>query len=691
MRIPVVLLILLFSLNSFSQGGTFVPKKTPSPATTLPKQPSKKNPSQNSSSTLKTLIVLPETVPCLNNSSSQCLQVKKQGSTEFETIEDIENFNYDIGYTYTVQVKEIMKTPPIGVGESVFRYIWIKTINKKEFIEEAVNEATKDSPDLTPKTTYQSTYNNGKIIGQTNIITGSELDKKWYLRKLKNINGESLITDDNVMWIEIKTFNDRIEGFGSCNKFWTVVKSDLNTTFEVSKLTTNYAQCGYKKLEDMFYDLLQQANRFEIRNGNLVLSDQWKFLLGFTSNPDNKEDIAITYTPQNIVKDNEKTYATSNKSEDKYVPPVKITTSEETTTSSQSVLTTTTPNNTTDDAKTAALEAKKKEIEELKKELDPQYKPEEISKLKQEEEIEILKKQLEEKKNQEDAAAIAAKQIEIEQQKLAKQKEIELLKKELEEKKIKEEAAEIAERQALLEQQKIAKQKEIEDLKKLLAEKEQEITSPISTNSDIKTDIKIETPLTTEKKADSYEKTMQIEYSKDCKPDDIQIDKISKEKYEIWITKIAKSKEAGLGTFDENMMYYLQIAKGDQKYFLTMFFARIGTQAKAEFSTPINAKKGNTFILGFENHKPLEFIATDVSNKSMTFGNGQDAKVQKSVGLVSEIKKEDIPNLKEILSNNIIDGIRILLTDDVKLERSIDKKNGQKILSKFKCYFDSIN
>ena len=384
MRIPVVLLILLFSLNSFSQGGTFVPKKTPSPATTLPKQPSKKNPSQNSSSTLKTLIVLPETVPCLNNSSSQCLQVKKQGSTGFETIEDIENFNYDIGYTYTVQVKEIMKTPPIGVGESVFRYIWIKTINKKEFIEEAVNEATKDSPDLTPKTTYQSTYNNGKIIGQTNIITGSELDKKWYLRKLKNINGESLVTDDNVMWIEIKTFNDRIEGFGSCNKFWTVVKSDLNTTFEVSKLTTNYTQCGYKKLEDMFYDLLQQANRFEIRNGNLVLSDQWKFLLGFTSNPDNKEDIAITYTPQNIVKDNEKTYATSNKNEDKYVPTVKTTTTSESTTSSQSVLTTTTPTSPI----LENIEAKPVEDEKQKEIAELKRKTEEQSKI-----IEELKKQ----------------------------------------------------------------------------------------------------------------------------------------------------------------------------------------------------------------------------------------------------------------------------------------------------------
>lgn len=48
MRIPVVLLILLFSLNSFSQGGTFAAlKKTPSPATTLPKQPSKKKIQEN--------------------------------------------------------------------------------------------------------------------------------------------------------------------------------------------------------------------------------------------------------------------------------------------------------------------------------------------------------------------------------------------------------------------------------------------------------------------------------------------------------------------------------------------------------------------------------------------------------------------------------------------------------------------
>jgi hypothetical protein len=103
MRIPFILLILSLYLKSFSQGGTFVPKKVTPPAAVTPsKQTVKKNPTQhNSVGTV--LIVSPETVPCSNNSSSQCLQIKKQGSTEYETVEDIENFNYDIGYTYTIQ------------------------------------------------------------------------------------------------------------------------------------------------------------------------------------------------------------------------------------------------------------------------------------------------------------------------------------------------------------------------------------------------------------------------------------------------------------------------------------------------------------------------------------------------------------------------------------------------------------
>lgn len=370
MKIPVILLLLLSSFQSFSQGGTYVPKTT-QPPTAAPKQKPNPGPSTAKTSGGTILTVSPETVPCSNNPNSQCLRIRKQGSSEYETVEDIENFNYDIGYTYTIQVKEIMKTPPIGAGESIYRYVWVKTISKKELVEETVKAESVTAADLTPKNSYTATYNNGKVIGQTTIFTGSELDKKWYLRKMKEAEGSSFVTDDNVMWIEINTFNDRIDGFGACNKFAAVVKSDLNTTFEVSKLTTNYSICGNKKVEDLFYELLQQADRFEIKNGNLILSKQWKYLLIFVSNPDNREDLNATYVPKVIVKEESTTYATDERlKQDK-----KIQENE-----SMSLPTSTTSNtkdtkveiNSGNIAVDPIIAEKNKEIEELKKQLAEQ-------------------------------------------------------------------------------------------------------------------------------------------------------------------------------------------------------------------------------------------------------------------------------------------------------------------------------
>ncbi|MFN8237700.1 MAG: hypothetical protein U0T77_05980 [Chitinophagales bacterium] len=74
----------------------------------------------------------------------------------------------------------------------------------------------------------------------TSIPTTSPLDKKWYLRKMKESEGSSFTTDDNVLWIEISTFNDKLKGFGSCNNFEAVVRTDLTTSFQISKLTSGY-------------------------------------------------------------------------------------------------------------------------------------------------------------------------------------------------------------------------------------------------------------------------------------------------------------------------------------------------------------------------------------------------------------------------------------------------------------------
>ncbi|MDB5228875.1 MAG: hypothetical protein JWN78_3068 [Bacteroidota bacterium] len=295
---------------AYAQKGTIIPDK---PASTPAKQNVKAKTSSPESISGKYQIwtIDAQTYPCKNNSVNNCLRVKKQASNDFEILEeDIDNFKYELGYIYMIQIKEVMKTPPISGNESVYKYMWVKTLSKKESTPINNTETT------TPKTIYTPTNGNGKTIGQTNIQTSSLLDGKWYLRKLKESEGHSFVTDDNIMWIEIKTFSDYFTGFGACNTFEAKVQSDLNTTFVVSKLTTRYATCGQQKIEDLFYELLQQADRFEIKDGILTLSKQWSYLLKFISDPNNKEEITDTYTPSHIIKTEDKIYAT-----DKVITP----------------------------------------------------------------------------------------------------------------------------------------------------------------------------------------------------------------------------------------------------------------------------------------------------------------------------------------------------------------------------------
>lgn len=327
-----------------------------------------------------------ETVPCESN-SKYCLLIKEKGKTEYEIFNgNIYGFNYQPGYAYTIAVKET------NYGE----YYLVKEINKK-YVN--ANVATSYNNNVDTPT---------KVIAQSTIQSSSTLDGKWYLRKMKDIDGTSIVTDDNVINIDIKTFTDRIDGFGACNKFAAVLKSDLNTSFNVSKLTSDFANCGNKKIEDLFYDVLQQADRFEIKNGNLILSKQWNFLLGFTKNPNNKEDILTTYTPPNIVRNNNNIYATNQ--------------AEEKTATIQNNI------NNTENINQNSSDAKDKEIEALKKQIEAQ---EAALKAKKEAEVLAIKQKAIDDEAKQKAAAEKEKQIAIQQEKekVAKLKELEELKK----------------------------------------------------------------------------------------------------------------------------------------------------------------------------------------------------------------------------------------------------------------------
>ena len=393
-----------------------------------------------------------ETVPCDAPDTKACLLIKEKGKTEYEIFYgSIYGFNYQEGYNYTISVKET----------SNGNYYFVNEISKKLIKAQLLQNAALNSNNN--NTTGVTKTQSGKIIQPTSIQTDSKLDGKWYLRKMKENDVSSIVTDDNVIWLDINTFNDRIDGYGSCNKFSAVVRSDLNTTFLVSKITAGGINCGNKKIENLLFQLLEQCNRFELKNGNLLLSDQWNFLLGFTKNADSKEDISSTYTPPSIVKNDVTKYASSqsaSSSNDGYIPPSANTIVTE---SNSTSYTTSTYSNTSVPAPTKIDYEKieKEKAAALALQLEEEKKAEEIKlkkiaelKAKQEAELAALQQQLDEKKQK--VAAELKAQAEL---KLKQDAELAALKKQQLEQEQKK-----AEETALLAKEMVAKEPTLENI-----------------------------------------------------------------------------------------------------------------------------------------------------------------------------------------------------------------------------------
>ena len=355
-----------------------------------------------------------ETVPC-DNANKYCLLVKEKGKNEFEILyATIYGFNYQPGYSYTIAVKETTDG----------NYYLVNEINKK-FIKNSDNVPIVNNN--TAVVNNNSNNSSNKIIGTTSIQSNTALDGKWYLRKMKENEGQSIVTDDNVMQIVINTFNDRLEGKSACGNFAAVVKTDFITKFETTKTTTtNQTNCGNKKVDELFFELLQSANKFELKKGHLILSKDWSYVLDFVSDPNNTEDILSTYVPANIVNTSQTTTVAAKN-------PNAIVNS--TTTKNEQT------NNVVNDE---VLSAKDKEIEELKKQLAAKKQAEEQAqqaeeikkqaqiKAQKDAEIEALKKQLDAKKNAERQNTQIEEQKKQAQLQAQKDAEIDALKKQLE-------------------------------------------------------------------------------------------------------------------------------------------------------------------------------------------------------------------------------------------------------------------
>jgi hypothetical protein len=219
-----------------------------------------------------------ETFPCEPEINRSCLMVKKIGDKEYEIFySTIENFEYEPGFRYQISVNR----------DEYGNYKLIK-INSKQFIKQVSTKFITEAQPNSGTKIDLIISSSGKKIGQTNIQTSSDLDRKWFLRKLKENDTTVILTDDNNLWIELDTFKDKCSGQSICNNFESVVMSDQVTSFQMFKLTPGNKICANIKIEELFFNLLQDVNRFEIKDNNLILSKQWVYKLVFTSDPEKK-------------------------------------------------------------------------------------------------------------------------------------------------------------------------------------------------------------------------------------------------------------------------------------------------------------------------------------------------------------------------------------------------------------------
>lgn len=194
------------------------------------------------SSTAFILIVNSEKVDCMGVSPMRCLQVKKDGETEWENFYDaIEGFNFEAGYLYTLKVNS-QKIPEqqVPADGSNIKYTLVKILEKQA------------------KVTYQ-------------------LHDIW---ALTGIQGNLIDLTDKQPTIEIQLNESIYLGFDGCNTIRGLI--EFNNTAIIFKpgISTKKA-CFNTTIDRQFTNALHLVNRYEIRENILYLYQDNDLLLNF--------------------------------------------------------------------------------------------------------------------------------------------------------------------------------------------------------------------------------------------------------------------------------------------------------------------------------------------------------------------------------------------------------------------------
>lgn len=178
--------------------------------------------------------------PCTGVAPRQCLQVRKENTTDFILFYDtIEGFNYETGYTYTLKIKtEKLDTSKIPADASSIKYSLVEVLKK-------------------------------------NADSSIRLHDIWVV---KEMNGEQVFKPNDKtikqITLEIHINDMKILGNDSCNNFFGRINNLNNNAISFSELGSTKKLCPDMKIANNFSNAMKNVTNYELKNLHLYLKDK---------------------------------------------------------------------------------------------------------------------------------------------------------------------------------------------------------------------------------------------------------------------------------------------------------------------------------------------------------------------------------------------------------------------------------
>lgn len=181
-------------------------------------------------------------------------------------------------------------------------------------------------------------------------------------------------------------------------------------------------------------------------------------------------------------------------------------------------------------------------------------------------------------------------------------------------------------------------------------------------------------------------------WAQDCKPNVSREDKITKERIDVWTQSLfSTSFGSSLMSTSEISVFATVGRYGTLNAVNIEIQKREESGTNAAFESAYRGAVGKQFYFGFKNGEPVAFVVTEVGNEAKVQQGLFSAKGVTTVVLSAVVQDNELATLRDALTSRQIDSFRIVLTGDVRIEKSVNENNGRKLMEKFSCFYQSLD